>query len=157
MAWRQSSHYLNQWLLDYWRVYASLGLNELNEYSNYIGHNVQLEFLIWSDRIFVLALISDLERTKMWCERVQLCWKNMKTTVSSQNSFNTLRSRHNGRHFADDLYKCIFLNENIWISINISLKFVPRCPINNIPTLVQVIWLGTDQATNHYLNQWWLD
>ena len=27
----------------------------------------------------------------------------------------------------------------MWISINISLKFVPRGPINNIPTLVQVM------------------
>ena len=30
-------------------------------------------------------------------------------------------------------------NENVWISINISLKFVPRCPINNIPALRQVM------------------
>ena len=29
--------------------------------------------------------------------------------------------------------------ENVWISINISLKFVPRGPINNILTLVQVM------------------
>ena len=26
---------------------------------------------------------------------------------------------------ADDIFKCIFLNENVWISIKISLKFVP--------------------------------
>ena len=32
-----------------------------------------------------------------------------------------------------------FLDENVWILINISLKFVPRSPINNIPTLVQVM------------------
>ena len=51
---------------------------------------------------------------------------------------NTLRSRQNGRHFPD-IFKWIFLNENVWISINISLKFVPRGPINNIPTLVQVM------------------
>ena len=25
---------------------------------------------------------------------------------------NTLRPRQNGRHFADDIFKCIFLNEN---------------------------------------------
>ena len=33
----------------------------------------------------------------------------------------------------------IFIQENVWISINISLKFVPRGPINNISTLVQVM------------------
>ena len=52
---------------------------------------------------------------------------------------NTLRLRQDGRHFPDDIFKWIFLNENAWISINISLKFVPRGPINNIPTLVQVM------------------
>ena len=53
--------------------------------------------------------------------------------------FNTLRLRQNGRHFADDIFKCIFLNENIWISINISLKFVPQGPIDKIPSLVQIM------------------
>ena len=52
--------------------------------------------------------------------------------------FNTLRPRQNGGHFPDDI-KWIFLNENIWISIKISLKFVPRGPINNIPALVQIM------------------
>ena len=51
----------------------------------------------------------------------------------------TMRPRQNGRHFANDIFKCIFLNEIIWISINISLKFVPRGPINNIPALVQIM------------------
>ena len=48
----------------------------------------------------------------------------------------TLRPRQNGRHFSDDIFKWIFLNGNVWISINISRKFVPRGPINNILTLV---------------------
>ena len=52
---------------------------------------------------------------------------------------NALRARQNGRHFSDDIFKWIFLKENVWISINISLKFVPRGPINNIPTLVQIM------------------
>ena len=52
---------------------------------------------------------------------------------------NTLRPRQNGRHFADDTFKRILLNENVWISINISLKFVPQDPINNIPALVQIM------------------
>ena len=53
----------------------------------------------------------------------------------------TLRPRQNGRHFADGIFKCIFLNENIWIPIKISLKFVPKGPINNNPSLVQImVW-----------------
>ena len=52
---------------------------------------------------------------------------------------NTLRPRQDGRYFADDVLKCIFLNENVRISLKIPLKFVPRGPINNIPALVQIM------------------
>ena len=59
--------------------------------------------------------------------------------------FNTLRPRQHGRHFADNTFKCIFLNENVIISIKISLKFVPKGPINNIPALVQIMaWRWPD-------------
>ena len=54
-------------------------------------------------------------------------------------SVNKLRQRQNGCHFPDNIFKCIFCNENIWISIEISLKFVPKCLINNIPALVQIM------------------
>ena len=35
--------------------------------------------------------------------------------------------------------KHIFFNENVWIWIEISLKFVTKGPINNIPSLVQIM------------------
>ena len=40
---------------------------------------------------------------------------------------------------ADDIFRCIFLNENDNIVIQISLKFVPKGPIDNISALVQVM------------------
>ena len=43
---------------------------------------------------------------------------------------NILRPRQNGRHFPDDIFKCIFLNENVWIVIKISVKFVPKLGAN---------------------------
>ena len=49
---------------------------------------------------------------------------------------NTSRPRQHGRHFTDDTFKCIFLNENVGISIKISLKIVQKGPSNNIPALV---------------------
>ena len=52
---------------------------------------------------------------------------------------NTLRPRQNGRHFADEILKYIFLDENVWIAIDISLRIVPKGSINNFPSLVQIM------------------
>ena len=69
----------------------------------------------------------------------------------SQLTVNTSRPRQDGRHFTDNIFIYIFLNENEWHSIKISLKFVPKVPINNIPALVQM--MACHLAG---LNQWWL-
>ena len=66
---------------------------------------------------------------------------------------NSLRPRQNRRHFADDVFKCNFSNKNVWIPIKMSLKFVPKGPINNIPAFGQIM-VGAEQSTSHYLNQW---
>ena len=42
----------------------------------------------------------------------------------------------NKRHFAYDIFKCIFLNENVLISITISLKFILKGLVNDIPALI---------------------
>ena len=59
--------------------------------------------------------------------------------VHHPTNFNTLRPRQNGRHFADDTFNRIFVNENVRIAIKFLLKFVPKGPINNIPALVQIM------------------
>ena len=59
--------------------------------------------------------------------------------VTGQYHLNSLRPRRDRRHFADDIFKCVFLNENEWISLRISLKFVPWDRINNIPSLVHIM------------------
>ena len=50
-----------------------------------------------------------------------------------------MRPKQNGRRFADDTFKYILLNGNVIISIKISLKFIPKGPINIIPALVQIM------------------
>ena len=55
------------------------------------------------------------------------------------NIMQVVTLTHWGRDKMDDVYKCIFLNENVWILLKISLKFVPKGPINNIPSLVQIM------------------
>ena len=66
---------------------------------------------------------------------------------------NTLRPRLNGCHFLDDICKCIFLKENVWISMIFHWNLCVRVKL----TMFQ-LWFGkrfgASQATSLYLNQW---
>ena len=59
--------------------------------------------------------------------------------------------------FADDLFRCIFVNEKFYIfKFQISLKFVPKRPINNNPALVKVMmwrWIGDNPLSEPMLTQ----
>ena len=68
----------------------------------------------------------------------------------SWHLLNTVRPKQNYWHFTDEIFKCIFFNKNVWISLTFSLKFVPNVPIDNILAMVQIM------ARRHYLNLWWL-
>ena len=64
--------------------------------------------------------------------------------VGTPCDINSSPPGQNDRHFAEDLFKCIFVNEKFYISIRNSLKFVPKGPINNKSALVQVMaWRRT--------------
>ena len=59
------------------------------------------------------------------------------------------------------IFQTTFLNENVLISIKISLKFVPKGQINNIPALVQIglaptrrqaiVWTKDGKFTDAYM------
>ena len=91
--------------------------------------------IAWLDRFFYI----NSEHVPLPTQRgfKLILWQNKCDEFFSL--VNTLRPRQNGRHFTDDIFKCIFLNENAWISLQISLKFVPKVQINNIPALVQIM------------------
>ena len=70
--------------------------------------------------------------------RLALDWRRRDTSVCNNalqimrviNSLDhiivkALRRRQNGRHFTDDIFKCILSNKNVWFSIEISPKIVP--------------------------------
>ena len=50
-----------------------------------------------------------------------------------------IEAKTNGLHLSDDIFKCISLNQNVWISIEISLRYVPKGPISNNPALIQIM------------------
>ena len=69
------------------------------------------------------------------------------------NRFNSSPPGQIGRHFADDIFRCIFWNERFCILIKISLKFVPKGPIDNNPSLIQIMacrLFGANGGLNHW-------
>ena len=66
----------------------------------------------WDWHGFDIDLTWSVTLMSNWCGSKGLCYL-----------VNTLRSRQNGRHFTDDTFKRIFLNENDRILIKMSLKF----------------------------------
>ena len=99
-----------------------------------------LEQHIWNFAQLSCHLQNFIEITSL-----QLEWERNEIWITMEKSFviralgDSLRPRQNGRHFADDILKRIFFNENVWISIKISLKFVSKGPINKILALVQTM------------------
>ena len=70
------------------------------------------------------------------------CWPwQEESHVGSESglTINSSPAGQNGRYFAEDIFKCIFLNKNSWISNKISLQYVPKGPIDNNEALVQIM------------------
>ena len=62
--------------------------------------------------------------------KIALRWIPQDSRDDKLTLVNSSSPRQNGRRLAD-VFKCIFFNENFWVSIKISLKFVPEGPIDN--------------------------
>ena len=122
--WRYHCNVVSHWL----GAYTKWSLQQLTKYSGY--HRTANS---WLKPYFKIPLAK---------------WQAFCSGVNLLKQFNTFRLRQNGRHFADDPFKCIFLNETLRILIKMSLNFVPKGPINNIPALVQILAF-TDAYMRH--------
>ena len=119
-------------------IFILWSLNEFNEINNILGTNLKVKYqnnVFWvtfykrlTPRIktFSWNVVSDCE----WCHHVY---------SATRSVLNILKPRQNGRHFPDDISKCIFVNENVWISLKTWVTFVPKVRLNNIPSLVQIM------------------
>ena len=63
---------------------------------------------------------------------------------------NTLRPRQNGHHFPNDTSQCIFLNENVWISIRFNWSLFLRVQSTIFQHWFRY-WLGAKQVTSYNL------
>ena len=73
------------------------------------------------------------------CLCLCLPFKHNQSLGTKQTQFDSSPPGQNGRHFADDTFRCIFVNEKFHILIKISMKFVRKGPNDNNQALVQTI------------------
>ena len=74
-----------------------------------------------------------------WCSAGR-GYRHLAYPCNQLGLFNTLKPRQTWWPlFPDDIFICIFLNENVGVLLKISPKYVPKGPINNIPALLQIM------------------
>ena len=117
--------------------HATLGFNEI-----IVSQHVTLIYWINSTGTKVQR---NRTRSKM-CSYILKCWSRVYirvasfvTTLPATNGINSSPPGQNGRHFADDIFSCILVNETCCIVNKSSLKFVPNGPIDNNPALVEIM------------------
>ena len=147
------SHVLAVLLWSYWYREPSVGQICLCRWHSVKWKNLQSAwhriktgnlFLLFCRCLWIYAILPKFavhpELFYMYSSLISLYpWFNLKRARISVTltNINTLRPGQIYRHFADDIFKCIFFNKNV-IWLEISLKFVLQLQIDNIIALVQI-------------------
>ena len=101
-------------------------------------------FDCWLDCICVLRICTSKNKADQLFLDLTIICVNLWLTDCIILLLNTSRPRQDGYHFADYIFKSIFLYENIVILVDILLKFVPIDTINDNTELLQImVWRRT--------------
>ena len=143
-SWRQD------WIkcLEYWESIVTYGkyiaqcnthmLDEVLKLSNDVTYVLQFAINLYKTRVYIppatTCLLKRIRRNALWC----LAWMHSCVRGSKQGygsypmlerfDFSTLRP---GK-IPDQIFKCIFLNENARILIRTSLKIVPQVQLTTL-------------------------
>ena len=109
---------------------------------------IYFQQIIFCRLMYILLVKPNICRNHEWM-RMELAHKPMYYTRLHAHNIIVIWLKHWHRNnmttiFTNDILKCIFVNEKNWISIEISLKFSSRDPIDNTPGFVQIMaWRRT--------------
>ena len=95
-----------------------------------------------SNRVYQIAkvkLISNINVCQYWNYIIIKNRCGRCSPADADEIVKTLRPIQDRRHFADDIFTCIFFNENCCILIKFSLKYVCKDPIDDNRALVQIM------------------
>ena len=117
------------------------------------------EFLNWNKAIFIQEIAIWNVTYKMAANLLRLhCRQNYffgdDWNRKWQEWVNILKLRQSDCHLADHILKLIFFKDDFFILIHGSHKYISKGPIDNRHHWFRW-WLGTEQVTTHYLNQYW--
>ena len=120
--------------------------------------------------MYFLSIMNDLKHVSMstlsnsflsqriikinWINILNYKHKAIKMWMFQNAAFNILRPRQDGQHLADDIFKFMFVNGEVAVTIKcIEFLFL----MVHLTVIQQWFrwWLAAEQATNHYLDQWW--
>ena len=73
----------------------------------------------------------------MYATKQNLCPREL--LLQKSDLLKSSPPEQNGHHFADNIFRYIFVNEKFWILIQISLQFVPKCPVDRTPLLIWIM------------------
>ena len=148
-CWYQIDTWLGCWkcnrkaVLKYsWFEFVFLAWSVFTSYINLQGKVTRFFFRTFTS-LYVKMLIQTLtflHRTAILCPQTKLVFQSNEIifeylcSLNSHMNINTLRPEQNGRHFAEDIFKCILLKGEFYILIQISLKCVPWGLIDNKST-----------------------
>ena len=92
--------------------------------------------------------------TRPHCHGLEIPNIRMQGACNDWYSINTLR-QIKVVAIPQTLLASAFFNENVWISLNISLNFVPNVRINNLPLLIHrrqtIIWTNYGRFTDEFM------
>ena len=119
LPWHMSRYFCIKGSLDYIEWYVTTGSG------NYIIHPVMwcLNHVLHN---MAGHIDKDILRFAGYPTITHYCAFVLMTDAIQMIIINTLRPRQNGWHFYDDIFKWIFLKENVWIQNTVWLKFVPK-------------------------------
>ena len=108
-----------------------------NDISDFLAISWEQLCVIFIDHVMIS--LSSLHRVEISKHTINLKLRINDYTITLQCNikiFNPSFPGQNGRHFADDIFRYIFVNEHFCILIKISMKFVHKGPIDNNPAKI---------------------
>ena len=89
--------------------------------------------------LITIVILGEAFEFKAISRGVRICYLPSHCLEIPHNTIKTSPTEQNGHHFTGNIFKCIFIDENLCILIQISPKFVPKDPIDTKSALVEVM------------------